>query len=184
MRACGVLLAVALCVPAVIAGQQELPSRKVLTLEAARRAAAAAEAEAKRNNWSVSIAVVDAAGHLVVFHRMDGAKLVAIDIATRKARTAVYFQQPTKALEEEVAGGRTALLPIDGFMPLEGGIPLMADGVLIGAIGVSGDGIDQDDIIAASGTVNFLPPDSIRADRSFLRGARLPYAKFPRNPSL
>ena len=160
MRVCGVLLAVALYVPAVIAGQgpPELPSRKVLTLEAARRAAAAAEAEAKRNNWAVSIAVVDAAGHLMVFHRMDGAKLVAIDISTRKARTAVYFQQPTKGLEEEVAGGRTALLPIDGFMPLEGGIPLMADGVMVGAIGVSGVSGAQDAQCAQAGAATFTPP--------------------------
>ena len=74
-----------------------LPTKRVLTLDAARRVAAAAEAEATRNNWAVSIAVLDDAGHLVVFHRMDGAKLVAIDIAIRKARTAVYFQGPTKA---------------------------------------------------------------------------------------
>ena len=80
-----------------------LPTKPVLTLDVARRVAAAAEAEAARNNWAVAIAVLDDAGHLVVFHRMDGAKLVAIDIAIRKARTAVYFQGPTKALEEEVA---------------------------------------------------------------------------------
>ena len=139
MRVCGVLFAGLLFAPIVLAAYQpQLPARKTLTLEAARRVAAAAEAEAKKNNWAVSIAVLDDAGHMVVFHRMDGAKLVAIDIAIRKARTAAYFQQPTKSLEEEVAGGRTALLPIEGFMPLEGGVPLMADGVMVGAIGVSG----------------------------------------------
>jgi uncharacterized protein GlcG (DUF336 family) len=152
MRLCGILLVGALIVPVVLAAyQSQLPVRKTLTLEAARRVAAAAEAEAKRNNWAVSIAVLDEAGHLVVFHRMDGAKLVAIDIAIRKARTAVYFQQPTKALEEEVAGGRTALLPIDGFMPLQGGIPLMADGVLVGAVGVSGVTGAQDAQCAQAG---------------------------------
>ena len=121
-----------------------LPTKPVLTLDVARRVAAAAEAEAARNNWAVAIAVLDDAGHLVVFHRMDGAKLVAIDIAIRKARTAVYFQGPTKALEEEVAGGRTALLPIDGFMPLEGGVPLVVDGRMVGAVGVSGVAGNQD----------------------------------------
>ena len=100
------------------AAQPRLPTRPTLTLDAARRIGATAEAEARKNNWEVAIAVTDDAGHLVVFHRMDGAKLVAIDIAMRKARTAVYFQGPTKALEDEVAGGRTALLPIEGFMPL------------------------------------------------------------------
>lgn len=152
MRLCGFLLVGALFLPVVLVGYQpQLPVRKTLTLEAARRIASAAEAEAKRHNWAVSIAVLDEAGHLVVFHRMDGAKLVSIDIATRKARTAVYFKQPTRALEEEVAGGRTALLPIDGFMPLEGGIPLMSDGVLVGAIGVSGVTGAQDAQCAQAG---------------------------------
>ena len=131
--------------------QVQLPVRKILTLEAARRVAAAAEAEAKRNNWAVSIAVLDSAGHMVVFHRMDGAKLVAIDIAIRKARTAVYFQGPTKGLEEEVSGGRTALLPIEGFMPLEGGVPLIVDNVMVGAIGVSGVTGAQDAQCAQAG---------------------------------
>ncbi len=137
--------------------QPQLPTRKTLTLEVARRIAAAAEAEARRNNWAVSIAVLDDAGHLMVFHRMDGAKLVATDIAIRKARTAVYFQGPTKSLEEEVTGGRTALLPIDGFMPLEGGIPLMVDGVLVGAVGVSGVTGSQDAQCAQAGA-NALTP--------------------------
>lgn len=136
---------------------QQLPTRKTLTLDVARRVAAAAETEAKRNNWAVSVAVVDDAGHLMVFHRLDGAKLVATDIAIRKARTAVYFQGPTKSLEEEVAGGRTALLPIDGFMPLEGGIPLIVEGVLVGAIGVSGVTGSQDAQCAQAG-VNALTP--------------------------
>lgn len=152
MRLCGILLAGALCLPVVLTGdQRQLPLRKTLTLDAARRIASAAEAEAKRNHWAVAIAVLDEAGHLMVFHRMDGAKLVAIDIAIRKARTAVYFQQPTKSLEEEVAGGRTALLPIDGFMPLQGGIPLIDDGVLVGAVGVSGVTGAQDAQCAQAG---------------------------------
>jgi len=131
---------------------QQLPSKRVLTLEAARRVAAAAEAEARKNNWNVSIAVLDDAGHLVLFQRMDGAKLVAIDIAIRKARTAVYFQGPTKGLEEEVTkGGRTALLPIEGFMPLEGGVPLMSGGQLVGAVGVSGVSGQQDAQCALAG---------------------------------
>src|SRR5262245_54302769 len=103
------------------ASAHQLPTKRVLTLEAAKRMAAAAEAEAKKNNWLVSIAVVDDGGHLILFQRMDGAKLVTFDIATRKASTAVLFQGETKGLEEEVSKqGRTALLPIAGFMPLEG----------------------------------------------------------------
>lgn len=118
--------------------QGQWPTKRVLTLEAATRVADAAMAEARKNNWAVSIAVLDDSGQMLLFRRMDGAKLVATDIAIRKARTAVYFQGPTKDLEAEVAGGRTALLPIDGFMPLEGGVPLMSGGQLVGAIGVSG----------------------------------------------
>ena len=132
--------------------QTQLPTKRVLTLEAARRVAAAAEAEARKNNWAVSIAVVDDAGHLVLFQRLDGAKLVAIDIAMRKARTAVFFQGETKGLEEEVTkGGRTALLPIEGFMPLEGGVPLMVGGQLVGAVGVSGVTGQQDAQCAIAG---------------------------------
>jgi glc operon protein GlcG len=118
--------------------QVQLPTKRVLTLEAATRAADAAEAEARKNNWAVSIAILDDSGQMLLFRRMDGAKLVATDIAIRKARTAVYFQGPTKDLEAEVAGGRTALLPIEGFMPLEGGVPIRSGGQLVGAIGVSG----------------------------------------------
>jgi uncharacterized protein GlcG (DUF336 family) len=134
------------------ASAQQLPSKRVLTLDAARKVAAAAEAEARRNTWNVAIAVVDDAGHLVLFQRMDNAKLVAIDIAMRKARTAVFFQGETKGLEEEVTkGGRTALLPIDGFMPLEGGVPLMSGGQLVGAVGVSGVTGQQDAQCALAG---------------------------------
>ena len=144
-------LAVCLAALTTVSAQQ-LPSKRVLTLEAARRVAAAAETEARKNNWNVSIAILDDAGHLVLFQRMDGAKLVAIDIAIRKARTAVYFQGATKGLEEEVTkGGRTALLPIEGFMPLEGGVPLVSGSQLVGAIGVSGVTGQQDAQCALAG---------------------------------
>ena len=145
------LLALAVQGSMVVAAQQ-LPTKRTLTLEAAKRMAAAAEAEARRNNWLVSVAVVDDGGQLLLFQRMDGAKLVAIDIAIRKARTAVFFQGETKALEEEVSkNGRTALLPIEGFMPLEGGIPLTVEGKVIGAIGVSGVTGEQDAQCARAG---------------------------------
>jgi glc operon protein GlcG len=136
---------------AAAAAQGSLPTKRVLTLDAARRAAAAAEAEARRNNWAVSIAVVDDSGQLLLFQRMDGAKLVATDIAIRKARTAVYFQVPTRDLEAEVAAGRTALLPIEGFMPLEGGVPIVVSGEIVGAIGVSGVTGAQDAQCALAG---------------------------------
>jgi glc operon protein GlcG len=143
-------------VTALQAGGQ-LPMKRTLTLDAARKVAAAAEAEARKNNWNVAIAVVDDGGQLMLFHRLDGAKLAAIDIAMRKARTAVFFQQETKGLEEEVTkGGRTALLPIADFMPLEGGIPLISEGQVIGAVGVSGVSGAQDAQCALAG-VKALP---------------------------
>ena len=145
------LVGLMLSAVAATAAQTQLPMKRVLTLEAARKAAAAAEAEARRHNWAVSIAVLDDSGQMILFQRMDGAKLVATDIAIRKARTAVYFQGPTKDLEAEVAAGRTALLPIDGFMPLEGGVPLVVGGQLVGAIGVSGVTGAQDAQCAQAG---------------------------------
>jgi uncharacterized protein GlcG (DUF336 family) len=149
IAAAGILALVMSCTSSAA---QQLPTRRTLTLDAAKRMAAAAEAEARKHNWAVSIAVVDDGGHLVLFQRLDGAKLVATDIAIRKARTAVYFQGETKGLEEEVTkGGRTALLPIDGFMPLEGGIPLLVDGKVVGAIGVSGVTGEQDALCAKAG---------------------------------
>ena len=151
-------IVLAFALPAVFA--QQLPMRRTLTLDAARKVAAAAEAEAKKNGWAVAIAVVvefdgggfQPGGHLVVFNRIDGAKLGVADIAIRKARTAVYFQGETKGLEEEIGkGGRTPLLAIEGFMPLEGGVPLMVGGQLVGAVGVSGATGQQDAQCAAAG---------------------------------
>jgi uncharacterized protein GlcG (DUF336 family) len=130
----------------------QLPTKRMLTLEAAKRMAQAAEAEATKNNWLVAVAIVDDGGNLLLFHRQDNAKLVAVDIAVRKAKTAVFFQGETKGLEEEVTkGGRTALLPIEGFMPLQGGFPIVVDGKVIGGIGVSGVTGEQDAQCAAAG---------------------------------
>ena len=135
---------------------QQLPSKRVLTLEIAKRMAAAAEAEATKNGWLVAVAVVDDGGNLLLFHRMDNAKLIAVDISYRKARTAVFFQGETKGLEEAVTkGGRTSLLPIDGFMPLEGGLPITLDGKVIGGIGASGMTGEQDAQCARAGLAAF-----------------------------
>ena len=145
-------LGVILMALTVTGAAQQLPTKRVLTLEAARRMAVAAEAEAAKNGWLVAVAVVDDGGNLLLFHRMDNSKLVAIDIAIRKAKTAVFFQGETKALELEVTkGGRTSLLPIDDFMPLEGGLPITVEGKIIGAIGVSGMAGDQDAQCAVAG---------------------------------
>ncbi len=137
--------------------QAPLGESRTLTLEAARKVAAAAEAEARRNNWNVVIAVVDAAGYLVYLERMDGVQLASIEIAIRKARSAALFRRPTKAFEEQLVGGRQAVLALPGAMPFEGGLPIVADGQVIGAIGVSGVTSQQDGQIAKAG-VDALAP--------------------------
>lgn len=128
----------------------ELPTKPVLTLEAAKKLAAAAEEEAVKNKWNMVIAIVDDGGSLVYLQRLDGTQIGSIDVALHKARTAVHFKRPTKALEDAVTGGRTVVLAL-GAMPIEGGIPLMVDDKLIGAIGVSGAAAQQDGQVAKAG---------------------------------
>ncbi len=134
----------------------KLPARKVLTLEAARVALAAAEAEAARNQWRVVIAVVDEGGHGVTFARLDGAQWSSIDTAVAKARAAVAWKRPSRLLEESVNNGRTAFLSISqGMALLQGGVPVEVDGQVIGAVGVSGVKASDDELVALAG-VNAL----------------------------
>lgn len=121
-------------------------------LEAARRVAAATLAEAAANGWRMAVAVVDPAGDLVVFERMDGTQLASVQVAQEKARCAARFKRPTKAWEEVVAGGRTAVLGLPGVVPVEGGVPLLdASGAIVGAVGVSGAASPEDGRCAAAG---------------------------------
>lgn len=129
----------------------ELPTKRVLTLEVARKVAQAAEQHARANGWNVCIAIVDDGGHLVYFQRMDGVQTGSVIVSQRKAQTAISFKRPTKAFEEQVAGGRHALLGLPGAVPLEGGVPLVVEGQMIGAIGVSGVTAQQDGQIAQAG---------------------------------
>jgi uncharacterized protein GlcG (DUF336 family) len=129
----------------------QFADRKALTLDGAKRILAAAEAEATRNKWAVAIAIVDEAGELVAFHKIDDTQAASIDIAIGKARTAARMKRPTKALEDAVAGGRTVLLSVEGLVPLEGGVPLTMDGRIVGAVGVSGVTSQQDAQVAQAG---------------------------------
>jgi glc operon protein GlcG len=129
----------------------ELATKKALTLEAAKLIAAAAQAEAKKNGWNMVICVVDDGGHLIYLERMDGTQLGSVQVAQDKARTAVLFKRPSKALEEAVAGGRTVVMKLAGATPVEGGIPILVGAQLIGAIGVSGATSPQDGQVAAAG---------------------------------
>ena len=133
-----------------------LPTRRTLTLEAARVAIAAAEAEALRNQWKVVIAVVDEAGHLTAFARLDGAQWSSIETAVEKARSATAWKRPSRLLEESVNAGRTAFLSISqGMALLQGGVPIEVDGAVLGAVGVSGVKASDDEIVALAG-VNAL----------------------------
>jgi glc operon protein GlcG len=124
-----------------------------ITLEAARKMMSAAEAEARKNNWNVVIAIVDSGSQMVMLQRLDGTQYASIDIATGKAKTAVNFRRTTKVLEDTIANGGAGLrlLRVDGLMPLEGGIPIIQDGKIIGGIGVSGVLSSQDAQIARAG---------------------------------
>ena len=129
----------------------QVAERKVLTLDGARKVAAAAEAEARKNNWNVVIAIVDDGGHLVFLQRIDGTQTGSIDVAIQKARTAQAFKRPTKVFEDAIAGGRNALIALPGALPLEGGLPIVVGGQLVGAIGVSGVKSTEDGQIAKAG---------------------------------
>lgn len=139
---------------AMAAGAQ-LSTRKALNLSAAKQLAAAAEAEAKANNWNVVIAILDDGANLIYLQRMDGTQVGSVDVAIAKASSAVKFKRPTKAFEEALVGGRQAILKLPGAIPVEGGIPFMKDGVVLGAIGISGVQSNQDGQIAAAAVKAF-----------------------------
>lgn len=124
-----------------------------VTLEQARKAIAAGQAEARRNNWPVAIAVVDNAGHLVAFEKMDNTQTASVEVAQDKAVSAAVYRRSTKVVQDGLAGGGAGLrlLALRGMSPVEGGIPLVVDGKIIGGIGVSGVNSDQDGMVAKAG---------------------------------
>jgi glc operon protein GlcG len=129
------------------------PYGPAITLEQAKKVMAGAEAEANKNKWNVVIAVLDSGGNLVMVHRMDGAQWGSIEVAREKAYSAVAFRRPTKVFQDliEQGGGNMRILRVPGASPLEGGIPIVADGKLIGAVGVSGVTSQQDAQIGRAG---------------------------------
>jgi len=125
--------------------------KPALSLADAKAVANVARAKAEENNWNVVIAIVDEGGHLMLLERMDYTQLGSIEVAQEKAKTAYLFRRPTKKLEEAVLGGRTIMLSLPHATPIEGGVPLMNKGEMIGAIGVSGVQSSQDGLIAEAG---------------------------------
>src|SRR6185437_4755359 len=109
-------------------GQVQLPTKVILTLEAAKQILAAAQAEARRNGWTMVVCVVDDGAHLLCLERMDGTQIASVIVAQDKAATAVRFKRPTKALEDAVAGGRMVVMKLGGATPIEGGLPIVVEG--------------------------------------------------------
>ncbi|MEY2879606.1 MAG: hypothetical protein RLZZ15_1986 [Verrucomicrobiota bacterium] len=147
------LLATFACAFAARAQVVDLPYGAPIPLADAKRAIAAAQAEAAKNKWSVVVAIVDAGGHLVALERMDTTQSGSVEVAQEKARTAAAFRRPSKAFQDNVAAGGEGLrvLRLSGATPIEGGIPLVIGGKIVGAIGVSGVTSAQDGQIATAG---------------------------------
>ena len=128
-----------------------MADKHILTLDDAKRVAAAAEAEAQRNGWRVVIAVVDDGGHLLYLQRSHDTQFGSIDTAILKAHAAAAFQRPTKTSEDAVLSGRLIHLALPGVIPAEGGVPLMFGEAVVGGLGISGVRSSQDGQIAAAG---------------------------------
>ncbi len=144
------LMGVVAALGLVSGAHAQLADRKVLTLAEARKLVAAAEADAAKINLAVAVAVVDEGGHLLMFERMDDAQLASVKIAIAKARSALMYKRPTKIFEDAVVGGRSVILSLPDALPIEGGLPLVAAGKPVGAIGISGGTPQQDGAIAAA----------------------------------
>ena len=128
-----------------------MKTRKMLTLDDCKKISAAAEAEAKKNNWNVCIAILDDGGHQLHLARMDGATPANARIAIEKARTAAETRRSSAMWEERIKGGRLSMLKMPGVLPVQGGLPIVIDGECIGAVGISGVQSHEDEQIAKAG---------------------------------
>ncbi len=134
--------------------QAQVVDKKALSLEAAKKIAAVAEADAKTKGARVVIAVVDDGGNLLLLERLDDTQVASVNVAIGKARTAAIFRRPSKVFEDQIRDGRVAALALPGATPLQGGIPISFEGKVIGAIGVSGETPSQDEDIAKAGAAS------------------------------
>jgi glc operon protein GlcG len=133
--------------------QMSNPYGAPISVENAKKAAAAALAEAVKNHWTMAVAVVDPNGTLIYYEKTDNTQLGSADVAIDKARSAALYKRPTKAFQDALASGGAGLrvMALRGAIPVEGGVPLVADGKIVGAIGVSGANSDQDGQCAVAG---------------------------------
>lgn len=159
MRVRYALLALVAFVAAPAAAQEPTPYGTPITLDQARTVIAAAEAEAKKQKWPVAIAVVDPSGNLVAFVKLDNTQIGSIEVALKKAKSAALFRRSTKVFEDALAmgGANLRVLTVPGAVPIEGGIPIVVDGKIIGAVGVSGVKANEDGVAAQAG-VDALKP--------------------------
>ncbi|MGH7381541.1 MAG: GlcG/HbpS family heme-binding protein [Candidatus Methylomirabilales bacterium] len=142
-----------LSLPFLAGAQTAPPYGPPITLDQAKKALAVAQAEARKNKWDVVVAIVDPAGQLVLLEKMDNTQNAAGEVARQKASSAALFRRPTKAFQDGLAAGGAGLriLRLEGAVPLDGGLPIVVDGKIIGAIGVSGVTSEQDGQIAKAG---------------------------------
>jgi glc operon protein GlcG len=131
--------------------QAQLIEKTALTIEGAKRIAAAAEAKAKADGARVVIAIVDESGSLLLLERLDDTQVASVNVGIDKARTAAIYRRPSKVFEDQVKNGRVSALALHGAVALQGGVPILSDGKVIGAIGVSGETPTQDEDIAIAG---------------------------------
>jgi glc operon protein GlcG len=131
----------------------QIPYGMSISTDNAKKAAAASIAEARKNKWNMAIAVVDTGGYLVYFEKMQDTQTGSVDLAIEKARTSALFRRPTKVFQDAVAAGGDGLrvLRLTGAIPNEGGVPIIVEGKVIGAIGVSGGSVEQDGQVAKAG---------------------------------
>ena len=149
-----ILLALGLSLSLGMGASAQLPVKKVLTLKAAKKIAAAAEVKAQKRSATVVIVVVDDGGHLLLLERLDDTQVASVEVGIGKARTAAIFRRPSKVFEDQIRDGRVAALALAGATPLQGGIPIMFEGKVIGAIGVSGNTPQEDEDIAKVGAAS------------------------------
>jgi glc operon protein GlcG len=139
---------------APLAPPPQIPYGVSITTESAKNVAATSIGEAQKNNWKMAIAIVDTGGYLVYFERMQDTQTGSVELAIEKARTAALFRRPTKLFQDSVAAGGEGLrlLRLTGAIPIDGGVPIIMDGKLIGAVGVSGGSGEQDGLVAKAGS--------------------------------
>lgn len=155
-----VVLTVVFCALSARSQMMPNPYGAPVSLDDAKKAAAAAMAEARKNNWKMAVAVVDPNGDLVYYEKMDNTQLGSSQVSIAKARSAARFKRPTKAFQDGLAAGAGGLriLGLEGAVPVDGGIPIVMDGKIVGAVGVSGDTSEHDAVCAQAGVNTLAGP--------------------------